>query len=206
MSRQIPISKVVDATLDGFKEAQRSYEKWSGGYWLWQAPEYLISSSVAKSIAGLEGAKYITLEHGATSTLEDAGAKGKGRLPGNIREKGKVDILFWWGDGSPRAVIEIKNQIYSKDQYEKDIKRIGAFLSKNKEQSSLQFGIFAFYESAEDGPIKSSREKVTDRVNKIYKNCREILDGGYEVSLKMTDIHTIDDSSWVAACLLIKTK
>ena len=105
MPRQIPVSKVVEATLDGFIEAQTINEKWSGGYWLWQAPEYLISSSVARSIAALDGAKFITLEHGAKSAIENAGAKGKGRLHRDIREKGKVDILLWWGDGSPRAVI-----------------------------------------------------------------------------------------------------
>jgi hypothetical protein len=59
MPRQIPVSKIVQATLDGFMEAQRVYKEWSGGYWLWQAPEYLITSTVAKNIAALEGAKYM---------------------------------------------------------------------------------------------------------------------------------------------------
>lgn len=204
MPRQIPISKVVKATLDGFKEAQRSYEKWSDGSWLWEAPEHLISSIVAKNIAVLEGSKYVTLEHGATSALENAGAKGKGRLHKNIREKGKVDILFWWGDGSPRAVIEIKNQIYGREQYEKDIKRISAFLDRKNEESSLQFGLFAFYESADEGKRKSAHDKVTDSINKVYENSCEILGDSYEVFLHKTKIHEIDNSAWAAACLLIK--
>ena len=42
-------------------------------------------------------------------------------MPTDIREKGRVDILLWWANDTPRAIIEIKNQIYTKAQYEKDI-------------------------------------------------------------------------------------
>jgi hypothetical protein len=197
----------MNAVLNGFIEAQQNYENWSGGFWLWQAPEYLISTTVAKCIFALDGAKYITLEHGSTTTLEDAGAKGIGRLPKDIREKGKVDILLWWGNNTPRATIEIKNQIYSTGQYEKDIKRIGRFLQRNSQESSLQFGAFAFYESATSGPRKTAREKVNDRIKNIFQKSKRLLGNEYDVTINTSEIYEeFKNNAWSAACILIKLK
>ncbi len=207
MPRQIAIPTIIDAILDGFIEAQRSYEKWSGGFWLWQAPEYFITSTVAKCISELDGAKYITLENGSTTALVDAGAKGKGRLPGDIREKGKVDILLWWGKNTPRAIIELKNQIYSTGQYEKDIKRIGKFLKINSHKSSIQFGVFAFYESATTGCFKTATEKVNDRIKNVLKKCKFFLGSDYIATLHVTELcEELENNAWKAACILIKHK
>lgn len=204
MSRQIPMGSIVTAVLDGFVEAQENYESWSGGFWLWQAPEYLISSTVAKRIANLDGPKYITLEHGARSALKEAGAKSKGRLPRDIREKGRVDILLWWGNDTPRAVIEIKNQNPEKAQYEKDIKRIAGFVGRNKDESSLQFGIFAFYESAVDGDRKTAVEKIQDRIKTRYEKSIVVVGSSCIITKNVTNIHKVEDSAWAAVCLLIR--
>ncbi len=207
MPRRVPTKSIVAAILNGFIEAQNNYEKWSGGFWLWQAPEYLISTSVAKCIFELDGAKYITLENGSTAALQDAGAKGKGRLPKAIREKGKVDILLWWGNDTPRAIIELKNQIYSTFQYRKDIERIGKFLKMNNNISSLQFGAFAFYESASTGLRKTAKEKVSDRINNIFKRSKNILGSDFHVSKYTTEIcEELKDNAWCASCFLIKLK
>lgn len=61
MSRQISIEDIVEATLSGIKKSQEQYENWSGGSWLWEAPEYLITINVAKKMSELAGSKYITL-------------------------------------------------------------------------------------------------------------------------------------------------
>lgn len=204
MPRQISKKVIVSTILEGFSDAQNSYEKWTGGFWLWKAPEYLISATVARAIAEIDGAKFVTLEHGATSTLEVAGAKGVGRLEKNIREDGRVDILVWWGGDTPRAVIEIKNQIYAIDQYRKDIERITSMLKRNSHDSSLEFGVFAFYESATDGEKKSAEQKIRDRVERIHSNCIEIAGESFSVSKPhMTDIHIVGESAWAAACLVI---
>ncbi len=207
MPRQIPIPSVVDAILRGFEESHNTYQEWSGGSWLWEAPEYLICSTVARQIAEIDGAKFITLENGSKRTLEDAGARGKGRLSKDIREKGRVDILLWWGDGSPRAVIEIKNQIYSSAQYEGDIKRICGFLNRNGHESSLQFGVFAFYESAFSGERKSAKEKVEGRIDRIYYKVSNLFPNQFDLSLYRSDVNEeIKDNAWGSACILIKRK
>ena len=78
MSKQISIDKIIKATLAGIKKSQIQYETWSGGSWLWEAPEYLITINVANKISDLVGSKYITLENNTKSTISDAGCLGKG--------------------------------------------------------------------------------------------------------------------------------
>ena len=198
--------KIIDAILKGYIEAQQSYEEMSGGFWLWNATEYFITSNVAQNIYAIEGEKFVTLEHGSTDAIESAGAKGRGRLPKDIREKGRVDILLWRADSTPRAIIEIKNQIYSKDQYEKDITRIKSFLSRNHTNSTLQFGIFAFYESAFNGIRKTATEKIEARVNKIFDNSKLILGSNFDIKLYVTDMHDESENAWQAACIFVKLK
>lgn len=206
MSKQISIDEIVKATLAGIKKSQKQYEAWSGGSWLWEAPEYLITVNVANKIYDLVGPKYITLENNAKSTISDAGCLGKGRLPRDLRERGKVDLLLWWGNNKPRAVIEIKNFIYDKNQYEKDIKRIKELLKRKPSESSLQFGILGFCDSADNGSQKSAKEKINDKIKTIKNNLKDILDEDFQTSIKSTRIYEIEDSAWCASCILIKHK
>lgn len=206
MPRSISIEQIIDATLNGIEQSQTKYENWSGGYWLWEGPEYLITINVAENIAKLAGTKYLTLEHSATHTIEDAGARGKGRLPRDIREQGKVDILLWWASDLPRAIIEIKNQIYSKDQYFKDIRRIKEFLKRNSTLSSIQFGLFAFYDSAFDGARKTAAEKIQDKIETVKENIREILGDNFNISVKKSKTYQVEEDAWIAVCILIRLK
>ena len=171
---------------------------------MWEGPEYLITINVAEKIAKLSGSKYITLEHSSALTIEDAGARGKGRLSRDIREHGKVDILLWWANDTPRAIIEIKNQIYSNEQYYKDIKRIKEFLKRAPQLSSIQFGLFAFYDSAYDGKIKSAKEKIQDKIDKVQKNIKCIIGDSFQIEAQTSKIHQVDESAWVAICILMR--
>lgn len=207
MPKQISTSNIIEALLDGYTHAQHEYESMSGGYWLWQAPEYFITTIISQKLHQLDGAKYITLEHGAKNTLEDAGAIGRGRLPSNITERGRVDILLWAGDSTAKAIIEVKNQIYAKEQYDKDIKRLKALLLRKNGSSSLKFGMFSFYQSAADGERKSAEQKVTDRIQGIYNNCLSLLGEEFQVRLHTTELNQdLENNAWQAACILMKVK
>jgi len=204
MSRQISIDEIIDAVLSGIEKSHRQYEKWSGGDWLWSAPEYLITANVANNIAKISGSKFITLENGSKSLIEDAGARRRGRLSKDIREKGRVDILLWYGNNTPRAIIEIKNFIYDYLQYEKDIKRIKELLNLNSNQSSLQFGLFGYCDSADSGKQKSASQKIIDKRLRIENRAKDILSEGFSITPVSSKIHKIEDSAWCANCLLIK--
>jgi len=138
--------------------------------------------------------------------IEEAGARGRGRLPKDIREKGKVDILLWYGNDKPRAIIEIKNYIYDYQQYEKDIKRIKESLKLNANQSSLQFGLLGYCDSADDGKQKSARQKINDKKIRIENRIKDILGKDFIVSSESSKIYKKKESAWCAICILIKFK
>jgi len=66
---------IINKVHGGYCDAQQKYEKWSVGFWLWKAPEYLIAVFVAQKLANISALKYITLEHEAASAIEDAREK-----------------------------------------------------------------------------------------------------------------------------------
>ncbi len=206
MPGNISIKQIVNATLKGIESSQKKYESWTGGWWLWAGPEYLITINVAEQLSKLAGPKFITLEHSSRLALDYAGAKGKGRLPRDVREHGKVDILLWWASDAPRAVIEIKNQIYYKEQYFKDIKRIKEFLKRNSEDSSLQFGLFAFYDSADDGKRQRADEKIVGKTNRIETRVKDILGSEFSVDMNTSKMHREGNSAWRTCCILIRLK
>ena len=107
MAGPLSIEDIVSAALKGIATAQKEYLAWSDD-WLWCAPEYFSTVYVAREIGKIASPKYITLENNAASAIEDAGAKGRGKLHSAIRPNGRFDILLWWGNGKPRAPIEVK--------------------------------------------------------------------------------------------------
>ena len=52
MSKQISLDLIIKAIISSIEQAQEDYESWSGGDWLWNAPEYLLTTSIAKSKIG----------------------------------------------------------------------------------------------------------------------------------------------------------
>jgi hypothetical protein len=204
MPPSLSINKIITAVLKGIELSQKKYEAWSGGWWLWAAPEYLITVNVAENIAKLAGSKYITLEESSRDAIEDAGAKGRGRLPRTIREHGRVDIVLWWASETPRAIIEIKNQIYTNAQYIKDVERIKEFLKRNSQSSTLQFGLLAFYDSADEDIHKNADEKITAHVERIYQNSTLLLGEKFKIQKFLTKIHSDEESAWAGVCFLIR--
>ena len=206
MSGKISINRIVDATLTGVEVAQATYERWSGGYWLWQAPEYLAVVYVAKRIAKLRGSKFVTLEESAKNAISEAGAKGRGKLPRDIRAFGRIDIVLWWATGLPRAIIEIKNQLGTRAHYEADIKRIKQFLQRRSQDSSLQFGLFAFYHSAYGSRDKTASEKVQSKMNRVVEDVNTILGEKFQIIVKTSNIQISGSDAWIAVCILIRLK
>lgn len=71
-------SNIIKKTLSGITKAHKDYEKWSG-LWLWKAPEYMITTYIAKEIATLEPG-YVFLEQNAKESIKEAGGVGQGNV------------------------------------------------------------------------------------------------------------------------------
>lgn len=198
----VSMATIVKNALNGVVKAQKTYEDWSGGEWLWKAPEYMATVFVAQEIAKLDGAKYVTVEHGTKSAMEDAGAIGRGKLHNKIRAGGRFDILLWWADEWPRAPIEVKCQVTGFEKIKADLQRIEKVVHRNKKDSSFQFGMVVFYTSCKDkgGFPKEILEK---RLEKINANCKKYITS---CTVKMTNsrIYKDGDSAWVASAIVLR--
>jgi len=167
MAKVVAQDNIIEACLDGIEESFSVYEKWSGGEWLWNAPEYLITVKIAEEIAKISQKQLVTLEDNLEYLLDVAGANRKGLISSDIRGNGRSDIVLWWGNRTPRAIIEVKNSVYGITKIDKDIRRIKSVLKQEKKYSKIQFGVVAFYVDA-TSKNRGSELKLIDKINKIY--------------------------------------
>ncbi|WP_432463446.1 hypothetical protein [Agarivorans sp. QJM3NY_33] len=206
MKGRISRLTIVDVCLEGVVLAQNEYCDMSGGDWVCWAPEYFITTTVARCLHQAKGNKYVTIENGAYDALDYAGAVGKGRIHRDIRSGGRFDLLLWWAKGAPRAVIEVKNRVFNKTQYESDLKRITGVLKRKKLQSSMEFGAFTFYSAADDSSTKRSHEILEQRIETIQNNAQVIVGDEFKATLYISDIVIEDASAWFAGCILVEHK
>ena len=203
---RVPMEAFIKKTLSGIAKAQRDYEAWSGGFWLWQAPEYMLTTYIAKELWTVPGSKYLTLESNVRRTLEDAGGMGRGKISEATRPDGRSDIVLWWrSNDTPRAVIEVKNQVSdSAIEIKQDIKRISTTLRKR--DNSFQCGLIAFYTSRRDrkGDGEGARKTIKDRLNKIEEVTQKILAKEHRLSRHDSRIRVDGDGAWVASVLQIQ--
>ena len=201
MSR-IAKNEIIQACLDGIKTSFDEYEAWSGGEWLWNAPEYLLTVNIAKKLWEIDkSAKFITLEDNVRETLKSADAKIKGKISSKARPSGRSDIIFWWGKGSPRGVIEVKNAIYNKNHIQEDLDRIYELLKKD---SSLEFGITTFYIDRHfESP--NATEKLEKRIQEEFiENIEEEADTkGYRVLSDYLCIQDMENDATYAVAIMI---
>ena len=158
----------------------------------------------AQKISKLDGAKYLTLENSARSAIEDAGARGIGKLHTKMRANGRFDVLLWWGGYSPRAVIEVKNQIGCVDAIKDDLLRIKEVLKRKSGDSSFQFGVVAYYTSVRDNKEFSAKERLEKRIDNIFNDAKSLIGEEFSIVPFNKNIRVEDDSAWSAAAILIR--
>ena len=199
------MKSINDATLLGIKVAQEKFVEWSGGWWLGYAPEYLLTCSIAEAISNAEGSCFVTLEHSVTEMMYEAGTNRRGPWPKKLRGNGRADIVVWWACDEPRAIIEVKTDVYSLNKLRADIDRIANTLSKNGEGGSIQFGTLALFTDASDSEKSKSREILELRINGWYEKIKI----KYEKKLNIErDFHieTDGNDSWAGVNFSFRTK
>ena len=187
-------NEILQACIDGIEQSFNEYLMWTGNTeWLWNAPEYLITVNIAKELWKIDkDAKYITLEDNIKYMLSEANAKMKGQLERKARGNGRSDIVFWWGKGTPRGIIEVKNAVYKKEDIQEDLDRIFALLKK---KSDIEFGVLAFYV---DKHFKSgnAEKKIQDRLQEKFLDVieSEVIEKGLKFKTLSTNIAANNDN------------
>lgn len=167
---KLTYDEILNACVEGIKKSFKEYKDWSGGEWLWNAPEYLITVNIAKELNKINKSKFITLEDNVKETLKNANAKIKGNLKEKIRANGRSDIIIWWGKGTPRGIIEVKNAVFLINHIFDDVNRILGLLEKD---SDIELGVISFYIDRHY-ETKNPIEKVEEKIKEIIKELEEI--------------------------------
>lgn len=184
-----PIIDIQESCLRGVNNAFESYYKWSGGLSLSKAPESFIQSEMARELAKVS--PYVTLEDTVRSVLKAGDALSKGRLPRN--RKGRIDIITWYENESPRILVEIK-MAWQRNAINKDATRLRQILSRG---GSYQEAIIVVYTSA------GKPQTIDNRFKTIAENSESSI----ACRLGVNHFSHIEGGSWCwdAACFSIKT-
>lgn len=190
---------IVQATIKGIEKGQRTYEKISGGDWVWDAAEYWLTVNVAMSVAHTVGHGLVTVEHKSNDAFEQSG-RHPGRPIQNVQNK-KLDVLIWFKNGVPRAPIEIKST-NRKGLIVKDVERVRNILS----QSNMKFGVVAYYCSRGhvDKTAKESVKEYAQNVKEVCQGVGKSKKHNYKISSFRSNIHGNDRNAWIAGCILIE--
>ena len=198
----VSMTTVVKKTLDGIVQAQDDYENWTGGSWLWEAPEYLVTTYIDRKISTIEDDTfYVTLESNVKNAIRYASGRS-GRPRSALRHRGKFDILLWWDNDQarPRAAIEVKRHVRGFSAIEEDVDRICAVLSHPRSKTSFQCGLVAFYTSKflENSP-KEVTSWLNNRLEKIRSKTQNFVsDKNLELDWQHRRIKRDEDSAWAA--------
>jgi len=206
MSGPISKTEIINVTHQAINQAFDTHHMMSGGGWLDSAPEYYVTTSIANALANLDGAKYVTLEWGMKNAMENAGAVSRGRYSYKIRRNGRCDILFWWGNETPRAIIEVKSPLYSFSRTVEDLHRIEHLLVENHQQHTFQFGLFCFYSSWADNSRRVANEALDNCFNDILSKAENLLTKCSVEGSKKIYSRENESGAWMSGCLCISAK
>lgn len=196
------LTEIVQKSHSAIRRAQQDYLDWSGGYWLWSAPEHLLTLYIAQGISKIDRPFFLTLENSVSGAFKEAGGLGRGRPRVDLRLDGNFDLLVWFANGRPRTMIEVKNKVNSFIDLSSDIARICAVLNRNH---SFRSGLVIYYISFKDGRRKLARQRVEDRVTNIFRSVRAKCKGEALACRRFPGRIIVDgDSAWTGEILSIQ--
>lgn len=160
-----------------------------------------MTTCIAQTIAAIPQASWsITLETNVSQAMRDAGTRG--RLRRDLRPHGRFDMLLWWGNGEPRAVIEVKHRVWGFGAVRDDLSRLCSAV-RNRRNITFQCGILAFAVLRGDGR-KTARDWAEDRYDSVVRSAKEFasLEG-----LAANDHRSsldVDEGAGIAGALVIR--
>ena len=177
-------NSLIDATIKGIKQAKDNFLYWTNDrLYLSYAPAKMLSIHIAQEISKLKNAPEIyidaTISDILRCSLKDRGAflnymdkhsikedRFSITLDKRIKHKNNNDSIS-------KVIMTVKNGIRNiKNEYSDEIEKICKMLDSSKEEeSSLEYGLYAFYT---DLP-KSARKKLKTRIPQIIHSFNEVV-------------------------------
>ena len=196
----LPALPIVKTTLRAIAQAHGDYKSWSGGDWLWKAPEYMATTSIARALHRLPVVKYVTMENNVRDAIEDAGGSLVGRPNRKLNLEGRFDLVVWNTRG-PRALIEVKTNPRAYAPLCDDIHELCAALAK---AADIHWALVAYYDSFRPGEYKNARERLRDHTNGIWQRALDVVPSGIKITRHQSAVRSSGRSAWTAEALEIR--
>ncbi len=207
---------VVDAVITGINTAKSNFTHWTGDeLYLSYAPPRFLTIHISQEIAKLQFPPEIFIDATVADILRCSLPKRDG-FKSFMQERKIVQDIFHLtlderfehksdNDSISRVIMTIKNGVRNvQSEYTNEIERICKMLDREKkEDSKLDYGIFAFYLDISSGARKKSKKRFDeiidsfDEVVKNYKNLKSNSKGG-----KINVIENIGE--WCVGCYIIE--
>ncbi|QKJ21792.1 hypothetical protein [Poseidonibacter lekithochrous] len=216
MNRFPPQNEIIDSILKGMITAKTNYTFWTADeLYLSYAPPKFLTIHVSQEIAKLENSPEIFIDATIADILRCSLPKRDSfrwfMSENNITQDViclTLDERFEHksdNDSISKVIMSIRNGVRNaQDEYKHDIDLICKMLSRDKkEESTLDYGVFAFYLDISN----TARKKSTRRIEEIVESFDKIVAShkNLKSSFKGGDINIIENiGEWCVGCYVIE--
>ena len=208
--------EVIDSVLTGMITAQSNYSDWIvHDLYLSYAPPKFLTIHVSQEIAKLENKPEIFIDANISDILKSSLPKKDAyrwfMAENNIAQDVMcltLDERFEHQndhDSISKVIMTVRNGVRNaQNEYKQDIEVLCKMLQRDKEEnSSLDYGVFAFYLDISNTARKKSQKRIEeiisafDEIVSSYKNLKSSFKGG--------DINKIENvGEWCVGCYVIE--
>ncbi|AFL67690.1 hypothetical protein [Sulfurospirillum barnesii] len=208
--------RIIRATLEGITQAEKNFLFWTNNRLsLSCGPQKILSIHVAQALSAIENAPEVFIDATVSDILRCSLPNRKAFKSFMEKHALSQDVFSITldertlhqnhNDSISRVIMTLKNGVCNvKAEYTYEIERLCKMLQrKSRNDSSLDYGIFAFYTDIST----TARKKLDKRIPEIVASFDEVV--SHFPSLKATFITTpiqiIDHvGEWMAGCYVIE--
>jgi hypothetical protein len=208
--------KIVAAVIQGIRTAKKNFTFWTADeLYLSYAPPKFLTIHISQEIAKLENAPELFIDATVADILRCSLPK-RDAFRTFMKEKylTQEDICLTLderfdhksdNDSISRVIMSIKNGVRNvQEEYKHEVEKMCKMLERDqKEDSTLDYGLFAFYLDISNSARKKANKRVDeiiesfDNVVKQHKNLKSNFKGG--------DINIIENiGEWCVGCYIIE--
>ncbi|MGB5867341.1 MAG: hypothetical protein WBG69_05650 [Arcobacteraceae bacterium] len=209
-------SEVIDSVLNGLITAKKNFSFWTADeLYLSYAPEKFLAIHVGQEIAKIENAPEIFIDATISDILRCSLPKRDAFKDFMKKRYLMQDVISLTlderfphktdNDSVSRVIMAIKNGVRNvQEEYKNDVETLCKMLDReHKDESTLDYGVFAFYLDISN----TARKKSEKRVEEIIESFDKIVSGfsNLKSTFKGGDINKIDNiGEWCVGCYIIE--
>ena len=210
--------QVVHAVLSGITQAEKNFLFWTNNrLTLSSGPQKILCIHVAQTLSLIENAPEVFIDATVSDILRCSLPNRKAFktfMEKNALSQGTFSITLDerflhqnHNDSVSRVIMTLKNGVCNaKAEYSFEIERLCKMLQrKNKDESALDYGIFAFYTDIST----TARKKLAKRVPEIIASFDEVVSHfpSLKANFHATPIKQVEDvGEWMAGCYVIELR